>query len=143
MTPGIVVTIRINPKDAMAVIDCLDFLGIPKHNLSFSQAAKLVLSSALESYRQQGTVPIRTGFEYSQMVEPFNRGGFASRGAKLATAKLLRGEHIQPEPIIPETYERRAKRLRYEELKFKKENAPLNWTEEEQEEFKPLVMEFF
>jgi len=39
--------------------------------------------------------------------------------------------------------EKARRRVRYEELKFKKENDPLNWTEELWEEFRPLVDEFF
>ncbi len=141
MTPGIVVSIRVNPTDVMAVIDTLDHLGIPKANFSFAQATKLVLSSALESFRQAGIVPKRTGFEYLEMIEPFERQNFSSRGAKLRTAKDLRqpGAHVQP--AMPETYERKQRRLRYEELLFRSHQDADNMSAEDMQELAPLLEE--
>ena len=44
-TPGIVMHLRVNPIDAMAIIDILDKLEVPKHNLSFAQATKIALAN--------------------------------------------------------------------------------------------------
>ena len=143
MTPGLVISIRVNPKDVMAVIDVLDYLGIPKANLSFAQATKLVLASALESFRQQGIVPNRSGFEYSKMIEPFEQQNFNSRGAKLKSAKMLRQPGVEVRPVVEETPERKKRRVRYEELLFRKRADDVNWTDADQQEFMPLVEEFF
>ena len=143
MTPGVVVSLRVNPQDVMAVIDVLGYLGIPTANLSFNQATKLVLASALESFRQQGIVPKRAGFEYSRMIEPFERGNFNSRGAKLKSAKMLRQPDAVVPPVIPDTPERAARRVHYNELVFKRNADPINWTDTDQQELVPLVEEFF
>jgi len=140
MTPGIVVSLRVNPTDVMAVIDTLSYLGIPSANLSFNQATKLVLSASLESHRQAGIIPRRGGFEYSEMLEPFQQQGFGARGRRLQVAKLL----AQPTTVVPpvETPERRARKVRYEELLFRRNEDPMNFNDADLNELASLMPDF-
>lgn len=143
MTPGIVVSLRVNPTDVMAIIDALDYIGIPKANLSFAQATKLVLASALEGFRQAGIVPRRDGFEYLEMIAPFEQQGFGSRGAKLKMAKINRQPNMQPPPIVvPDTPEVARRRVRFDELIFKYKADPNNFADDDMQELLPLMKEF-
>ncbi len=141
MKIGRVARIRVNPKDCMAVVDVLKKLDIVPRGMSFSQGVSVVLSSALESFRQSGLIPIRDGFEFSQLLEVFPPDRPADRARKLEITEIM-SAHKAP-ALIPETPDRKRRRLRFEELKFKKEHDDLNWTEALQEEFRPLVDEFF
>lgn len=76
MKGGMVVRIRVAPKDCMSIIDAAQTLGIQPTQYSMSALTSLVLSSLLEVQRKAGTVPTRSGFEYLSMMEPYtNRKG--------------------------------------------------------------------
>lgn len=76
MKGGMVVRIRVSPKDCMSIIDAAQALGIQPTQYSMSALTSLVLSSLLEVQRKAGTVPTRSGFEYLSMMEPYtNRKG--------------------------------------------------------------------
>jgi len=138
--PGIVVSVRLSPTDTMSVVDIIDKLGVPKTNLSFNQAAKIAIASTFEAFRQNGAIPTRTGFEYNALIDPFVRESYGSRGNKLKVAANLSTEcastHV--EPIVPESYEHRKGRIRFEELKFKIINDFVNTSQEEQDEYVAL-----
>lgn len=80
---GVVSCIRLNPVDAMSVIDILDHLGLSKDNLSFPQATKLVLGAFLATARRDGIIPVRASGEFEDMLSPFGRENFSGRAAKL------------------------------------------------------------
>lgn len=76
MKGGMVVRIRVSPKDCMSIVDAAQVLGIQPTQYSMSALTSLVLSSLLEVQRKAGTVPTRSGFEYLSMMEPYtNRKG--------------------------------------------------------------------
>lgn len=76
MKGGMVVRIRVSPKDCMSLVDAAQALGIQSTQYSMSALTSLVLSSLLEVQRKAGTVPTRSGFEYLSMMEPYtNRKG--------------------------------------------------------------------
>lgn len=76
MKGGMVVRIRVAPKDCMSLVDTAQALGIQPTQYSMSALTSLVLSSLLEVQRKAGTVPTRSGFEYLSMMEPYtNRKG--------------------------------------------------------------------
>jgi hypothetical protein len=141
--PGLVVTLRINPRDAMSIIDVLKRLEISSVNISFAQATKIALSSALESFRQTGLIPDRTGFEYSDMIAPFLKPSLVDRGSMLKTTELLASPDFGAPPLVEEPPERASRHRRYDELVIKKNADPLNFSEEEQEELRPLLDEFY
>jgi hypothetical protein len=144
--PGRVVHIRLNPRECMACVDVCDKLEVRTLGMSFAQVVKIAISSAMESFRQNGIIPERGGFEFNSLVtERFKEVGLGARGHALEITKavLNMGDSYHPAAVVPETPEHARRRRRYEELKFKKENDLLNWTDELQEEFRPLVDEFF
>lgn len=71
MRPGVVVSIRVNPKDCMGVLDVLEKAGIVTPGASFPSLISLALGSLLETARQNNMIPTRTGFEFSEMMAPY------------------------------------------------------------------------
>lgn len=71
MRPGMVATIRVNPKDCMAVLDVMEAVGITIEGMSFPAMVSLTLSSLLQTARDNGQIPTRDGFEFSQMMAPY------------------------------------------------------------------------
>ena len=142
MAVGEVVRIRVNPRDAMSVADCVRILGFNYTGMSFSQACAIALSSLLESARNTGVLPEHTGFDYSDIMEPFTMRKRTARKQAISKAINMAGSEFQVPPLIADPQKER-RRLRFEELKFKQQNDKLNWTDELQQEFRPLVDEFF
>lgn len=99
--PGNVVTIRINPRDTMSVIDLVESLGMPMHTLSFPAMASLALSSCLEALRTQGIVPDRTGFEYAERTAGILGTGQNKKKRAATTAILNTGSELKiaPPPV--------------------------------------------
>lgn len=87
MRAGIVVSIRVNPKDCQSVLDVMERVGIKTSGQSFSQLVSLTLSSILESHRQAGIIPEPDAFQYLNRVGQFIGQGRSSK--KLRTAKLI------------------------------------------------------
>jgi hypothetical protein len=95
MRPGNVVSIRINPKDTMSVIDLVESLGMPLHTLSFPSMVSLALSSCLQALREQGTVPDRTGFEYNERTAGIIGTGQTKRKRAATEAILATGSEFK------------------------------------------------
>lgn len=121
----------------MAVVDVMHKLDVPLYGLSFSQAVKIALASSLEAFRQNGTIPRREGFEYSNMMEPFLQDRNKLRAEKLRVATNLsterEGTHIPP--LVPESPEHRRGRIRFEELRFKATTDSINMSPDELNEY--------
>ena len=81
MRPGKVATIRINPKDCMAVLDVCRSVGIELQGASFASLTSLALSSLLQTMRDHKIIPERDGFEYGEMMAPFTGGNNARKAA--------------------------------------------------------------
>ena len=135
-----VVTIRVNPIDCISVLDVLEKQGTALTNLSFAQAVKIVLASSLETFRQMNYIPVPDGFSFLQRMAPFEEDN--NRVAMLNITK--QGDHpdYHAEPVV-ESYETKQRRIRYEELMIRKNGDKLNWTDADQEEFRPLIEEFY
>lgn len=73
MRPGIVATIRVNPKDCMAVVDVMEAVGITTEGMSFPAMISLTLSSLLQTARDNNQIPTRDGFEYNEIMAPYQR----------------------------------------------------------------------
>lgn len=72
MKGGMVVRIRLPPKDCLGVLDLLDSAGIPTEGKSFNQCASLALGSLIALARQQGIIPRdEPGFAYLDRMLPF------------------------------------------------------------------------
>ena len=144
MKPGRTTYIRVNPKDCMSIIDVLKKIDYTPSGISFGQAVSVALGSMLESLRQAGVIPTRDGFEYLEMMKFFPPDTKASRGRKLAITDVVQqaGEDVNYPPVVPDTPEKARRRLRFGEMRFKKEADPINWSEADQREFQALVDEF-
>lgn len=143
MNPSLVFSLRLNAPEAMGVVDILNVLGIPSDNLSFSQATKIVVAAVIENYRQAGTIPRRTGFEYIEMLAPFTKPNISQRSARLKSAAELNKERTLPNLLAAhETPEHRSRRVRYEELMFRRNEDPINFTDQDLTELAGLIGEF-
>ena len=83
---GNVVTLRVNPKDCMSAVDLVRAAGIHTGGMSFSMLISLAFSSAMQTFRDQGIIPDREGWEYGELVAPFIRG---EQQRKLVVAKTI------------------------------------------------------
>lgn len=83
---GVVVSIRVNPKDCMSIVDVMGKTGLISPGMSFSAMCSLTLSSLLETMRQQGHIPTRSGFEFTELVGPYMTGKNTKR---IAAAKAI------------------------------------------------------
>jgi len=96
--PGNVVSLRINTKDTMSVIDLVSKLGVPMNTLSFPSMVSLALGSLLESMRQQDALPVRDGFEYLQMTAGIVGTG-QNKKKRAATKSILEmGSELNVQP---------------------------------------------
>ena len=147
MRAGKLATVRVNPQDCMGIVDVLTKLGVSTDNLSFSQATKIVLASALESFRQNGAIPTRDGFEYSAMMAPFAVDDYSTHAKRLQATHNGNQPAFTP-PTMPvgqsllEAAEHRAKRVRFDELMFRRTADPTNFTDADLVELAPLLEEF-
>lgn len=143
MKPGEVVTIRVNPRDCMAVADIVQSVGMNVQGMAFSQAVAIALSALLETMRASKAIPEREGFEYLEVMKPYVVK--KRSGRKLDIAKFvvnIGDEHRVPALKVDDPAKAR-RRVRYEQLRLKKLGDDLNWTEAEQAELALLVDEFY
>ena len=142
MIPGRVVRIRVNPTDCMSVADAADRLGIPPGRTSFDTAVSRVLSSLLAGMRDNGVLPKRDGFEFAALMQQY-RHTKADASALWATATSLTShEGRQEVPLVPESHERKQRRLRFKEVLYKAQHAFDSMDQAEIEEYCGLQAEF-
>lgn len=140
---SLTMSLRVQPLDAMSCVDVCSVSGITTSNLSIAMVTKLALAILLESQRQAGNIPRRDGFEFSTMMEPFTKPNISSRAAKLKHANVLSQPKAIPDLLEQiEPYERKQRRVQYEELMFKRNEDPDNFTEGEMDQLLPLIKEF-
>lgn len=142
MKAGKVVSLRVNPKNCLTVLDVCRELGVnPSAGYSFGQLVSIALSSLLETVRQQAIVPERTGFEYSEMMKPFEEPSKRAFAQKIKLSNNITAPSFQPQPVIPGVHPR--EKVRFEELAFKKDADPLNFSPAEEKEFVELVNKLY
>ena len=142
MKAGRVVTVRINPADCMSVIDIAEKIGMRVRGVSFSQLVSVAVSSALESFRQNGIVPQRSGFEYSSMMAEFPVPRKEARSLALDVTKTFQmiGSTGQI-PAVVANPELDRKKGRFEELVGKYTVDESSISKEEQDEMSALALE--
>ena len=166
MKAGLVVRLRVNPKDCQSVLDLLDRVSIPHDNLSFSQCVSLALASLLETARTYKTLPEPDAFQYMNRMGKFYGRGHAMQGKRLAAANALGniGEHFQapqvsieparpsePSPIaeVAEvTADEMRDRRRFAELYSKKDmieagHRGVLWSAEDEAEYNELYKKIY
>lgn len=140
MKPGRTANIRINPKDCMACIDVVKKTGMNLQGASFSVIVSTALSSALESFRQNGIIPSRDGFEYTDMMRDYPLQPKEGRARALAITKTFSmvGSTGQVPAIVPIDPR---KKLELDQLVFKANNDEANMDETEKARLKELMYE--
>ncbi len=142
MRPGRVVYIRVNPKDCMSVVDVASKVGLLPPGTAFAQAVSIALSSALESFRQSGVIPVREGFEFSQMMSKFPSTAGEKRLRALSIARALHSAGSDGQvPAVESNPERMRHARRLEELRIKFAGDEINFSEEEKVELQQLTSE--
>jgi hypothetical protein len=158
MKPGVVSTIRVNPKDCMGVLDVLDVAGIPTRGMSFASITSLALSSLLQTMREQQVIPTRDGFEYLDMMGPYLNGKNNSKklavtdtlvkaGSRAQVRGISRPRNEAPEPMPPaveveisnDTKQARDRLTELCQLKDMAEDGAGDWTAANQEEYEKLL----
>lgn len=94
MKPGHVISMRVSPRNCMAVLDLLRMADVPLEGMSFSAACSRALDLAMSGLIKAGQLPERDGFEYSEMMAPFGLGttGRTARDAQSArVASMFEG----------------------------------------------------
>ena len=143
--PGRVARIRLTPQDCLGVLDVVEVLGLTLERFSFDQAARIALSALLDSARSAGTIPTRSGFEFLERMQRVKVTAGADLAGKLEQARLLNANatsSMQGPKLSPAT-QRVSPSPRYQELAFKLEQDPLNFTQGERDELSQLTQQFF
>jgi len=139
MKPGRVVSIRVNTKDCMSVIDVVEKIGLNIPGISFAQIVSTALASTLESLRQAGVIPIRDGFEFSEMMNKYPPVLHGARGRALSIANTMQSTEDSQVPAVMSNRVLTKACIRLDELLLKVEADPLNVTLEIREEMEKLT----
>jgi hypothetical protein len=156
MRPGSVVSIRVNPKDSMSVVDLVKKSGLFVEGMSFPHMVSLALSGCLQALRDNGGVPERDGFEYLEICGPYVQNQ-QRNGRKLMIADAvhkagsdftirLPTQEASPNsaPTMPDTRtteQRMAGRMLHElceKLDLSRKNPDVTWQKADQEEYDRL-----
>ena len=165
MKAGLVVRLRVNPKDCQSILDLLDKVGVPYQNLSFSQCTSIALASLLETARTHKTLPEPDPFQFINRMGNFIGQGHTMQRKRLAAANALGniGEHFQaptteparplhnnpssfhgdPPAAEPMSADRMRDARRLSELASKKDmwengNRSVSWSSQDEEEYQQL-----
>lgn len=144
MKAGRVISLRINPIDCLSVIDAAEKIGMLVPGVSFSQLVSIVLSSSLESFRQNKIIPTRDGFEYTQMMARFPEPKKQARSRALAITETFKLGAVQGGSVpatVPAPPNMKRKEVRYEELVQRFHADAANMSEEEVREMHSLALE--
>lgn len=149
MKPGKVATIRLRPEDCMSIVDILELAKINTNGMTFAAACSAAVGVAMATLRDNGVLPTRQGFEYTDMMSRFidrpkTRALKLSPGfSELAVEGLpASGARFNgPGAMDPKKQTRgelRQAQLRLQELEVKREHAGDSWSDEDQEEYDRL-----
>ena len=153
MKPGLVVSIRISPKDCQSIVALMDTSGVSRQGQTFSGMASLALSSLLQTARTNGTIAEPDPFNYWNEVGEYHKG----RARDKDKEKIVQAASSKITPTISAgiasgvvtdaglsqigtvlTSDVRQAGIRLKELLVKQENAPDNWSAADQQEFDQL-----
>lgn len=100
MRAGLVVTIRVNPKDCQSILDLIDAVGFPRIGQSFSMLTGIALSSMLESFRTSGAIPEPDAFEYLNRMSQYIGQKRTAKKLQIAKAVHEVGSGFRA-PLVP------------------------------------------
>lgn len=146
MKPGTVVRIRITPSDCMSCVDVATRVGLVMRGTSFAQVVSIALKALLETARDKGAIPYRTGNEYAELMAPFVDSP-SMRARKLEVTEALNpmnSEIVYPtvplDTPMPVTAPQRTRlEARASELRFQRSQDPDNFSPEQQAELESIA----
>lgn len=107
MKGGMVVQVRVNPKDCLAVLDIMESLGINVYDgRSFASCVSVTLSSLIGVARKGGIIKAEEeegGWEWLNRMEAFqgNQGKNTKRKKSITDNLYDRVAHGMPAPALP------------------------------------------
>ncbi len=104
MRPGMVVRIRVNPRDSASVVDIARNLGIyDSPNISYSALVSSALASLLDAAREVGMIPDRDGFDYEEAMGKFlvNTARRGKQQLSYVESVHRQGSEYQPPKLRP------------------------------------------
>lgn len=151
---GIVVRIRVSPRDCMTVADLAASSQLMVQGMSFSSAVSTVFSALCQAAREMGAAPERDGFEFTEMMKLFSGtdhkkklditnavtsagSEFRVRAVNMPLAPALRrfAEGAKGSSTTHGTPAMRRAQARVNEMAAKREAAPDSWTAVDDKEF--------
>lgn len=151
MKPGLVVAIRVNPKDCQSILAMMDASGLPRVNQSFASMVSMVLSGLLQGVRSDGIIDEPDPFMYWEQMGQYHKGSQGAGRTAVAeavkgkvktigkpTRKLTEEEALADSPQVQMTAEQRRAGLRLKELLIKQEHASDSWSTADQVEYDQL-----
>jgi len=97
---GMVVRIRVNPRDCLSILDVVR--GENLQGMSFSAITSLAVSCMLEHLRQQEIIPRNAGFDYKERMAPYEEGKSTSNKRAITEGLYMKAVRNEPLPgIIP------------------------------------------
>lgn len=162
MKVGLVVSLRVNPKDCQSVLDIMELIGFPTKGHSFSQLVSIAFSSLIETQRAAGNIPEPDPFQFLNRMQGFK--GKHGNGAKAEITKMVHraGPKVQAPALYqkpvevttveeytppPVTDEQRQAGRRLAELDAKKELAQTNsavlWSLRDDAEYQQLYKQVY
>ena len=157
MKPGLVVSIRISPKDCQSIVALMDASGVSRQGQTFPAMVSLALSSLLQTARTAGTIAEPDPFNYWNEVGEYHKG----RGREMDKEKIVQAASSKITPPMSAivgksgdtaavddtglsqigtvlTSDVRQAGIRLKELLVKQEHTPDNWGDADQREFDQL-----
>lgn len=153
MKPGLVVSIRISPRDCQSIVALMDASGVSRQGQTFSGMASLALSSLLQTARTNGTIEEPDPFNYWNEVGEYHKGRARNKdkerivqaasskitptmSTSIASGVVADAGLSQIGTVL--TSDVRQAGIRLKELLVKQENAPNDWSAADQQEFDQL-----
>lgn len=97
---GVVVTIRVNPRNCQSVLDLMDVLEQKPDGQSFSSFVSLALASLIESSIDSGFITEPDPFQYMNRMRPYLGRKRGANVKKLTNTVNAQGSRFRP-PVMP------------------------------------------
>lgn len=147
MKAGKVATIRLRPEDCMSVVDILDRAKVNTTGMTFAAAVATAVGIAMATLRDNGVLPTRQGFEYTELMDQFVErpkvrsiklpqqfSEIAVEGLSMTGARVTNANNS-----APVSTELRQAQIRLNELEIKKTHASDSWSDTDEEEYQKLT----
>lgn len=137
---GLVVRIRVSPKDSMAVYDALVAVGLRPGDFTFPSAVSRFIANAAETFRTSNIIPSRDGFAFSDIMASFKDGTTAmpGRSAPVAVAAITPPHTYDPLTQDDMNYSVDPN-VKFRRLMARKNACPDEWTSADEEDLQETM----